>query len=228
MRQAINAPAWRTWLLAGGLSAAMHAGLFWGVAGTSVTPQFRVAQEVSITLVQQAEQRVKAAAPAAQPTDPTPVASESRVPERVAKAPPETQPERQQVQDANPSHTPERQDSAERNEASDQQDSAGQPVPQTKQASYSADYLNNPLPHYPNAARRRGYEGQVLLNVEVLAAGTCGRIEILQGSGHEILDDAAIEAVKRWHFIPASEAGTAVDHWMHIPIRFHLSGRTNA
>ena len=34
---------------------------------------------------------------------------------------------------------------------------------------------------------------------------------------------AAIEAVKRWRFIPASRAGIPVDHRVHIPIRFRLS-----
>ncbi|HXH71675.1 MAG TPA: energy transducer TonB [Mariprofundaceae bacterium] len=212
----------RNLLLAGCLSVAMHAGLLWGVAGTATTPQFRIAQEFSVTLVRQSEQRTRSAPPPA--ADPTPKANppapESRETARVQPERQAPQPERPQAH--KPAPAP--QAPADTAEAADRQDSAGQPVPQTQQAS--TDYLNNPLPHYPNAARRRGLEGQVVLNVEVLATGRCGRIDILQSSGHTILDEAAIEAVKRWHFIPASDAGLPVDHWLHIPIRFRLSGRS--
>ncbi|TLS66554.1 energy transducer TonB [Mariprofundus erugo] len=87
---------------------------------------------------------------------------------------------------------------------------------------FAADDLDNPPPVYPRIARRRGLEGRVLLNVEVLASGRCGRIAIENSSGHEVLDKAALNAVKQWHFRPASRAGMAVDCWCHIPVRFRL------
>ncbi|MFA6922067.1 MAG: energy transducer TonB, partial [Gallionella sp.] len=57
---------------------------------------------------------------------------------------------------------------------------------------YKAGYLNNPRPAYPMVARKMGWEGRVILNVEVLAEGTCGAINVLTSSGREALDNAAI------------------------------------
>jgi len=87
---------------------------------------------------------------------------------------------------------------------------------------FAADYLDNPYPRYPNAAKRRGLEGQVLLNVEVLASGESGQIKIVRTSGHAVLDKAAYNAVKKWRFKPAYRAGIAVDCWCQVPIRFQL------
>ena len=87
---------------------------------------------------------------------------------------------------------------------------------------YKASYLNNTPPGYPLAARRMGMQGRVLLHVEVLAAGVSGKIEVSQSSGHAMLDMAAMNAVKGWHFIPATQAGQAVDKWFIIPIQFSL------
>lgn len=83
-------------------------------------------------------------------------------------------------------------------------------------------YVNNPKPQYPSEARRRGYEGEVLLRVKVLANGHVGQIELKNSSGHKILDQSAIEAVKQWRFIPAMRDGEAIDLWVNIPIKFQL------
>ncbi len=89
-------------------------------------------------------------------------------------------------------------------------------------ANAPANYLSNPRPAYPVAARRRGYEGRVILNIEVLAEGRCGEISVFQSSGHEILDKAALSAVKDWRFIPARIAGQPVTQWLKVPINFSL------
>lgn len=87
---------------------------------------------------------------------------------------------------------------------------------------YQAAYLNNPSPAYPLAARRMGMQGRVVLNVEVLASGVCGEINIHQSSGFPVLDNAALQTVKRWRFLPASRAGHALDKWFMIPVHFSL------
>lgn len=87
---------------------------------------------------------------------------------------------------------------------------------------YRAAYLNNPRPAYPMAARRMGWEGRVVLNVEVLATGYCGDASVFQSSGHEVLDNAALRTVKGWRFVPASRAGHAVTQWFKVPIQFSL------
>ncbi len=86
---------------------------------------------------------------------------------------------------------------------------------------YKASYLNNRLT-YPLAARRMGLQGRVVLNVEVLAEGLCGQANVHQSSGHEILDNSAMQSVKTWKFIPARQGGRAVTKWFMVPIQFSL------
>ena len=86
---------------------------------------------------------------------------------------------------------------------------------------YKASYLNNHL-NYPMAARRMGLQGRVVLDVEVLAEGLCGQVNVRQSSGHEVLDNAAMQSVKTWKFIPARHAGDAVTRWFMLPIQFSL------
>lgn len=87
---------------------------------------------------------------------------------------------------------------------------------------YNATYLNNPSPAYPAASRRRGQEGRVLVRAEVLADGRCRQVELKQGSGHELLDQAALEAVRKWRFVPARQGEQAVTAWVDVPIAFKL------
>lgn len=87
---------------------------------------------------------------------------------------------------------------------------------------YRASYLNNPRPAYPMVARRMGWQGRVILNVEVLAEGACGVVGVLHSSGHEVLDNAAMNTVKNWRFVPAKRAGRVVTQWFKVPIVFSL------
>lgn len=87
---------------------------------------------------------------------------------------------------------------------------------------YKAGYLNNPRPAYPMVARRMGWQGRVVLNVEVLAEGACGAVSVLRSSGHEVLDNAAMNTVKGWRFTPARYAGRIVTQWFKLPIVFSL------
>lgn len=86
-------------------------------------------------------------------------------------------------------------------------------------------YLNNQPPRYPNIARQRGYEGMVILRVQVLANGNPSDIEIIESSGHRILDEAAYNAVEKWKFKPATRGGRSIQSWVEIPVRFKLEDR---
>ena len=87
---------------------------------------------------------------------------------------------------------------------------------------YNAAYLSNPPPAYPLAARRRGVEGTVLVRAEISVGGECQRAELKKTSGHEMLDHAALEAVKKWRFVPAKRGSQAVVAWVEVPITFKL------
>jgi protein TonB len=83
-------------------------------------------------------------------------------------------------------------------------------------------YGANPKPEYPAQARDQGLQGLVLLRVRVLPDGKSGEVLVERSSGHAILDQAALRAVKAWHFVPATRNGIAVASWASVPVRFSL------
>ena len=86
-------------------------------------------------------------------------------------------------------------------------------------AMYNQKNIRRP---YPLSARRAGLQGTVMLYVEVLADGSCGKINVLKSSGYRVLDDNALETVKTWQFIPSRQAGVAVSKWYKLPYVFSL------
>lgn len=83
-------------------------------------------------------------------------------------------------------------------------------------------YQHNPKPEYPNIARRRGWEGIVILEVSVSKKGEVQNINLHQSSGHALLDGAAIRAVKKWKFIAGNINGHPSTTTVLIPINFLL------
>ncbi len=83
-------------------------------------------------------------------------------------------------------------------------------------------YAQNPKPAYPQEAREKGYEGEVILRVEVLPNGRVGQIEVKNSSGYELLDRSALTAVKQWKFVPAKKGETPIALWVNIPVKFQL------
>lgn len=58
----------------------------------------------------------------------------------------------------------------------------------------------NPPPDYPWVARRRGLEGVVAVSVVVDVAGAVTTASVVRTSRHEVLDAAALRAVRAWRF----------------------------
>ncbi len=81
----------------------------------------------------------------------------------------------------------------------------------------------NRPPVYPRRAQREGWQGRVLLFVEVTAKGTVSSLRIYRTSGYGILDRAAARAIRQWRFDPARRGGRAVAGWLVIPVRFQLN-----
>ncbi len=88
--------------------------------------------------------------------------------------------------------------------------------------STDADYLNNPAPPYPRASRRMGEQGTVVLRVFINTEGRAEQAEIRTSSGYTRLDEAALETVKRWRYVPGKRAGVPEPMWFNVPIRFVL------
>ncbi len=91
-----------------------------------------------------------------------------------------------------------------------------------REPDYQAAYLNNPKPSYPSVANRMGWHGTVVVNVEVLATGLAGQLSVQRSSGHAVLDDAALQAIRQWRFTPARHNGQLVTQHFLVPIPFIL------
>ncbi len=83
-------------------------------------------------------------------------------------------------------------------------------------------YDINPPPVYPRVARRRNFQGTVLLDVRVTADGTAAEVKLVQSSGHHVLDQSALTAVQGWRFEPARRGTHPVETWVQVPVRFEL------
>ncbi len=83
-------------------------------------------------------------------------------------------------------------------------------------------YLENPSPRYPMVARKRKYEGLVMLEVFVDTEGRVMDRRILETSGYSVLDTAALKGVSTWRFKPAQRGNQAISMWVRVPIRFRL------
>jgi len=89
---------------------------------------------------------------------------------------------------------------------------------------FDAAYLQNPPPVYPAQSRRTGEQGRVLLRVVVRPDGTPENVELRQSSGMARLDEAALDAVRKWRFVPARLGATPVTAAVIVPIVFSLEG----
>lgn len=77
-------------------------------------------------------------------------------------------------------------------------------------------------PKYPRMAKRKGMEGTVLVEVWLDENGNQTHLSLLKSSGFDLLDDAALNAVKKWRFNGHKENGVALAHRVRIPVRFNL------
>lgn len=84
-------------------------------------------------------------------------------------------------------------------------------------------FRHAPPPDYPDAARKDGKEGRVLLRVLVDEEGRSKVVEINLSSGSYLLDQAAAEAIKRWRFSPARYGDGPTASWVKIPVDFRLT-----
>ncbi|MBB1075871.1 energy transducer TonB [Rhodoferax sp. 4810] len=97
------------------------------------------------------------------------------------------------------------------------------PIAAAPVTSSPAAYLSNPAPIYPTSARQQGVEGTVQLRVLVNASGQASVVQVARSAGANALDQAAVQAVRRWRFQPARRNGAAISAWVQVPIRFKLN-----
>jgi protein TonB len=82
--------------------------------------------------------------------------------------------------------------------------------------------LSRPRPAYPASARRKRWQGVVLLSLRVGVNGKVEAVGVETSSGHDVLDDAAAKALARWEFTPAQKDGRAVEETVKVRVVFKL------
>lgn len=78
----------------------------------------------------------------------------------------------------------------------------------------------SPPPRYPTRALRRGEQGIVNVRVAIGPDGVPTSVSLASGSGSRDLDRAALDAVRRWRFLPAMEDGRPTVGSVVVPIEF--------
>lgn len=96
------------------------------------------------------------------------------------------------------------------------------PAAATTPPRFDADYLDNPPPAYPRLSKRLNESGRTVLMVHVDADGLPLQVNLHTSSGYGRLDQAALDAVRRWRFIAAKQGDKAVAAWVLVPIHFAL------
>ena len=96
-------------------------------------------------------------------------------------------------------------------------------TPPKSSATYKIGSEKNPHPTYPLIARKKGWEGRVVLQTDVDKQGNVKFIRILESSGFKVLDDISIETLKTWKFKPAKLGNKFVDDIVDIPVKFVLT-----
>ena len=96
-------------------------------------------------------------------------------------------------------------------------------TPLKSSATYKIGSEKNPHPIYPLIARKKGWEGKVVLQTDVDKQGNVKFVRILESSGFKVLDDISIETLKTWRFKPAKLGNKFVDDIVDIPVKFVLT-----
>ncbi|HEY8901395.1 MAG TPA: energy transducer TonB [Chthoniobacterales bacterium] len=84
------------------------------------------------------------------------------------------------------------------------------------------DTPRNRAPRYPEIARRNAWEGRVIVRASVTPAGRVSAVSLHRGSGHAVLDNTALQAVRGWLFLPKTVGGQAVASVVEVPVNFSL------
>jgi protein TonB len=82
--------------------------------------------------------------------------------------------------------------------------------------------IASPKPPYPPLARQARIQGTVKLEAVISKEGTIENLTVV--SGHPLLIQAALDAVKQWRYRPTMLNGVAVEVVTTIDVNFTLGG----
>lgn len=214
---------------------ALHAGLIWALQSGLVlrTAELIVPVEVLAELIELPQPKPEPAPPAppaprVRPVMPSPIVQQKSVPK------PLTRPQAQPLAIADPTPSPNAPTGslapapattpAPVTEAPSGPTTLSGPsaTPSLQLPSSNADYLQNPKPAYPALSKRLGEQGRVVVRVLIGADGIAQKAELRQSSGFDRLDQAALNTVLKWRYVPGKRGGVAEDMWFNVPINFVL------
>jgi periplasmic protein TonB len=81
---------------------------------------------------------------------------------------------------------------------------------------------NRTDPVYPASSRRAGEEGTGTFRVLVSERGQPVEVSVVQSSGFPRLDQAAMDAIKKWRFAAATNGSTPVTAYTTVRVTFRL------
>ncbi len=84
--------------------------------------------------------------------------------------------------------------------------------------------IKRSAPVFPTEARRSHLEGEVVVEFIVDEEGRVGEA-IAVSSSHNIFESSAIEAIRKWEFLPGEKDGKTVNVRMRMPIVYHYRVR---
>ena len=96
------------------------------------------------------------------------------------------------------------------------------PAPASSTVLARPNPSQNSAPIYPDVARKKGWEGSVILRAQITAQGHVESLTLLKSSGYEILDQSATRAVGRWLFHPQQINKQPTPSTVEIPVKFSL------
>jgi protein TonB len=86
-----------------------------------------------------------------------------------------------------------------------------------------AEFLaGNAPPRYPLLARRKGWEGTVIIDIRISGDGRVHDAQVEKSSGYSILDHAALGAVRNWRIAPSDRVDVA-SFQFRVPVIFKLT-----
>jgi protein TonB len=100
------------------------------------------------------------------------------------------------------------------------------PAAMADDPNFTPAHVDNAYPHYqppyPDSAQLNGEQGTVTVEVQVSSTGQVRKVRLAGSSGFDDLDNAALEGVMGWHFVPTVQYGEPQTDWAKVKIVFQL------
>ena len=95
-------------------------------------------------------------------------------------------------------------------------------TPEVELPSKDADYLHNPKPPYPKTSWQLREQGRVVVRVWIGTDGQASQPSIKTSSGFDRLDQAAVNTVMAWRYVPGKRGRQAEAMWFDVPVNWVL------